>query len=103
MSADNGIYILETDGPEFRVSHLQNIEDYAWQSIPTKEQSYDGHHTDDPDIHIKNARRMWEKCEVFTDKTKALIEAGRQYDEIMNSDFPICEYGISFIKIPRKF
>ena len=26
MSADNGTYVLQTAGPEFRVAHLQNIE-----------------------------------------------------------------------------
>lgn len=43
MSADNGIYILETAGPEFRVEHLQNIDDmygnfsddsFQWQGDP---------------------------------------------------------------------
>ena len=26
MSADNGTYVLQTAGPEFRIAHLQNIE-----------------------------------------------------------------------------
>jgi len=26
MSADNGIYILETEGPEYRLVHTQNID-----------------------------------------------------------------------------
>lgn len=43
MSADNGIYILQTKGPEYRVAHHQNIEEiygefsdvsYQWQGNP---------------------------------------------------------------------
>jgi hypothetical protein len=43
MSADNGVYILQTEGPEFRVAHHQGIdniygnfsdETYKWQGNP---------------------------------------------------------------------
>jgi hypothetical protein len=43
MSADNGIYILQTEGPEFRVAYQQTIdniygnfsdETYKWQGDP---------------------------------------------------------------------
>lgn len=43
MSADNGIYILQTAGPEYRVAYLHSIEDiygnfsdesYQWQGDP---------------------------------------------------------------------
>lgn len=43
MSADNGIYVLQTKGPEYRVAHQQNIDDlygnfsedsYQWQGDP---------------------------------------------------------------------
>jgi hypothetical protein len=43
MSADNGVYILCTKGPEFRVAYAQNIdeiygefsdESYKWQGDP---------------------------------------------------------------------
>lgn len=43
MSADNGIYILQTEGPEFRVGHHQAIdniygnfsdESFQWQGDP---------------------------------------------------------------------
>lgn len=43
MSADNGIYILQTNGPEFRIAHAQGIdqvygefsdESYQWQGDP---------------------------------------------------------------------
>ena len=32
MSSDNGICILQTKGPEFRVAHLQAVENiyYSW-------------------------------------------------------------------------
>lgn len=31
MSADNGIYILETRGPEFRIGHCMSIDDITYQ------------------------------------------------------------------------
>jgi len=37
MSADNGIYILETLGSEFRVAHLQAIENIYWDDDSNSE------------------------------------------------------------------
>ena len=100
MSADNGIYILETVGygvpSEYRVKHLQAIDNVYWDNV--KKES-----TNNQDIHIINARCMWNGCKVFTDRVEALKEADRIYREIMGSDFPIIEYGISLITISRKF
>ena len=51
MSADNGIYILQTEGPEFRVAYQQNIDDiygnfsdesFRWQGDPETMFSYFG-------------------------------------------------------------
>ena len=63
MSADNGIYILKTQGycsihdgydehsSEFRIAHLQAVENVNWD--------HDGNdYTDDPDVMIHNARQM---------------------------------------------
>lgn len=51
MSSDNGIYILQTAGPEFRVAYQQNIDDiygnfsddsFQWQGDPEVMYSYFG-------------------------------------------------------------
>ena len=51
MSADNGIYILQTKGPEYRVAYHQNIdavygefsdESYQWQGDPVSMMEYFG-------------------------------------------------------------
>jgi len=94
MSADNGIYILATpkgDGFEYRVEHLQSIDNYMWD--------HDLHcDTDDKDIWIKNAREMWKGCEVL----ESQIDALKLAEELLEQEY-ICEYGISFISIRRKF
>jgi hypothetical protein len=95
MSADNGIYILETDGPnggkEYRVAELQAVENYTWD--PSKNL-----HVDNPDVHITNARKMWENCDVFTDRGCALNFAHEFADMC-----EVLEYGVSIIRIPRVF
>ena len=97
MSADNGVYILRTEGPEYRIKHLQAVENLYWDE-------HIGGETQDRDVWIVNAREMWKGCEVFTDMYDALNEAHRIYEEIMSDDFcPICEYGICSITIGRKF
>jgi len=89
MSADNGIYILETpDGNvfEYRVAHCQAIENltYAEQN-------------GDPEYVV----RLFGDSEVFYDKTSALIAADKQAQEIM--EWAPLEYGISTISLPHKF
>lgn len=91
MSADNGIYILETKGPEYRVRELQAIENVSWDEST-------GGDTSDQDVIISNARRMWRDCKMTEDRTEALAEA----DRLLYKAY-ICEYGISFIKVDRKF
>ena len=97
MSADNGIYILQTKHPknsskyEYRVAHLQAVDNVSWDNDI-------GRPTTDEDIIIKNAREMWGGCHVFTSKAKALLKAAE-----MEQETAILEYGISFIRIDRVF
>ncbi|SRR5258706_5387104 len=136
MSADNGIYILETlvkgdgrkfDLHEYRVRELQAIENVEYdQSIailqPTGEyhsvhefrpedkehcayqKAYrNKYHSDNPDVQITNARKMWKNCTVFNDKEAALMEAARLLDQSTKDCGFEPEYGISFIRIARVF
>lgn len=94
MSADNGIYILRTpkgNGFEYRVANLQCIENYTWDRDHNCE-------SDNPDVHIENARTMWGNCKAFYSQQEALLEA----DKLLRESY-ICEYGICSIKIPREF
>jgi hypothetical protein len=108
MSADNGIYILQTlrrrgavpgGEYEYRVAHLQGVENYLWDS----KRYGKGGYSKNPDVWIKNARKMWRGCTVYVDRDEAFAEATRIYDEIMKDDFPIVEYGICEIVIDRLF
>lgn len=120
MSADNGIYILETIGPEYRVAHLQAIDNLEYDdSMPELEHCPNSHtwtdnhnpaecklcrkyaekfNSQNPDVHIKNARMMWKNCHVFTAEEEAMKAAME-----MLKDCCVCEYGICYIKIDRKF
>jgi hypothetical protein len=97
MSADNGIYILRTlvsISPrifEYRVKHLQAIDNLGWDS---KIEEY----TQDPDIHIKNARKIFAKCFPIETREEALKEALKRMEEI-----GYVEYGIQEIEIDRIF
>jgi hypothetical protein len=109
MSSDTGIYILETiddkGAPEFRVALLSAIENYRY-SYCTKHNDWtkdckecsDAVETDDLDVHIFNARKMWRDCEVFKDIGQALEEARR-----IHKDVGYTEYGISIVCIARVF
>ncbi len=99
MSADNGIYILETEGPEYRVAHLGAIDNLEWHekyNITTQKMEY--FEDDNPDLMIINARKMWAKSPVFADSSSALNRAWNIEKEIGYT-----EYGICHIRIPRKF
>jgi hypothetical protein len=91
MSADNGIYILKTEGPEYRVAHLQAVENVNWDHSKND-------YTDDPDVMIQNAREMWSPCQPFNSEAEALKIASH----MLQREF-ICEYGICSIEIPRVF
>jgi len=82
MSADNGIYILQTkDG--YRVVHAQAIENI-----------YDG-----DGFNLQAVADYFGKSNVLVTEQEAWGEAKILYDEIMNDDYcPILEYGVQFIK-----
>lgn len=95
MSADNGIYILSTVGPEFRVKHLMAVENVYWDEDKHRE-------TNDQDTWIIVAREMWSGCEIFYDAQMAIAEANRLYEFNTRDGYPV-EYGIQIIHIDRKF
>lgn len=83
MSADNGIYILETKGPEYRVAYHHNIdeiygnysdESFQWQGDPEMMLEYFGN------------------AVMFTTIEEALDTAGS-----MVYDYPYLEDGICVI------
>ena len=98
MSADNGVYILQTKGPEFRVKHLQAIDNvyYCWGY--NEDGTIKGGETDNQDIWIVNARQMWFGAPVFTSEEEAWKHAREVYEVIS-----YVEYGIGKIEIDRDF
>lgn len=83
MSADNGIYIAKfPDG--FRVIHAQAIENINY--FPEGSEEY-----------FKTLKRYFEKAEVIPTKDEAILLGHKMAEDIMNSDFPILEYGVSYI------
>lgn len=82
MSADNGIYILKTQGPVFRVAKCQAIDD-IYQEIPNNLR-----------FNPEQVFRFFEKALVYNSYEKALIKAGEILDKLM-----ICEYGIQSIDL----
>lgn len=96
MSADNGIYILKSEGPEFRVIEAQAIENINWNK-QTKS-CCDPHY-----FNMKEVGRYFGKCKVFLSEAEADIESTKMVQEIANSACPILEYGVSMIYLPCKF
>lgn len=82
MSADNGIYILKTSGPVFRVAECQGIDDIYWE-IPNNLL-----------FNPEQVFRFFEKALVYNSYEKALIKAGEILDGLM-----VCEYGIQSIDL----
>lgn len=80
MSADNGIYILVTKGPEYRVIHTQSIDDIYWDA-PIG------------DWNEGIIKDRFDNAEVFNTEKAAWEEA----DEMAKS-YDILEYGISMIE-----
>lgn len=63
------------------------------------QEAYDKkYHSSNPDVLIRNARKMWRGCAVFNTEADALVHAAN----LLRESF-ICEYGISFITIERVF
>ena len=114
MSSDNGIYILETpkgDGKEYRVAHLQAVENYLWHVC--SKHGFDLHFGNDGrpgcdecrsgecdhvECHIENAREMWGDCKVFTNQDDAL-----KFALDLANQVEWTEYGICSIIIPKEF
>lgn len=116
MSADNGIYILQTlDG--YRVVHAQAIENiYWWETWTCCGNPVPGHdvvkgdfclhcghslptHELREEINPQAIADYFGKSNVLKTEQEAWAEAQQLYDEIMNDDFcPIVEYGVQFIK-----
>ncbi len=88
MSADNGIYILKTDGPEWRVAHCQAIDSVFYKN---------------PEGNNYVLLDYFEKSPVFSRQLLAEKFAGLLYEELMHDDIPICEYGIVSMQINRPF
>jgi hypothetical protein len=88
MSGGNGIYILESkDG--FRVVHAQAIDNLWW---------WDDICAATNEINPKYLKNYFRDSKIYKTKQEALTEAVAMYDKIMESEFPVLEYGISFIK-----
>ena len=93
MSADNGIYILRTpieNGYEYRVSYMSAIDNLSWDDER-------GCSTDDKEVLIKNARKMWSRAKVFTVRGEAL-EAAHDL-----ADAEYTEYGVVSINLDTSF
>lgn len=125
MSSDNGIYVLKTKGPEWRVSHLQAIDNiYYWANccenphIEEEITRYDEHMNPNFCYHEKcfNCGALdpeWEKREeinnenifnyfkdslVYNSEEDAMKKADEIYAGIINDDFSgLVEYGICII------
>lgn len=83
MSSDNGIYILQSKGPEWRVAHLQNIDD-MYGNFSDESLQWQG----DPEIMFN----YFGKAPVFSSLEEAL-----DFAEEMVYDYPYLEYGICVI------
>lgn len=99
MSADNGIYILQTNnvngnGFEYRVAECQAIENINYYN-PVR--GYNDKIADDTMLVI-----YFGDCIVYN-KKDAYDIADRMENDILQSEYPILEYGVSIIKIDKIF
>lgn len=83
MSADNGVFVLQTYGPEFRVAYLQNI-DAIYGTFNDDTYRWDG---DD-----KMIREYFGSVPVFDNLEIALDTA-----QEMSDNYDYLEYGICVI------
>lgn len=83
MSSDNGIYVLETSGPEYRVKHALNID-----AIYGKFNDDTGHWNGNDEV-IKD---FFKEAPVFNSLLDAMEEAENQ-----SKDYDYLEYGICVI------
>ena len=80
MSADNGVYILHTKGPEYRVIHAAAIDNIDYD--PPQGLDFN------PDVALD----YFGQSKVYKSEAEALL-AARQ----IQKGLPICEYGICTI------
>lgn len=83
MSADNGIYILKTTGPEYRVAHHQNIEE-IYGNFSDESLQWQG----DPVVMLQ----YFGNAPVFTEEKSALDYAAK-----LLYNYEYLEYGICMI------
>jgi hypothetical protein len=98
MSADNGIYILRTNLSEnlyeYRVAHAQAIENIFWDD--ERDEIGDK-------LNPQITKDYFGFSQVFHSKDDALKEASKLYENMMQSDFPVVEYGIQTLYIEQEF
>lgn len=100
MSADNGIYILHCkDG--YRVAHCQAIDNIYWWEYELEKGEIEGERLDK--INPKILYDYFSDSEIFTNATDAMQKAIDIYNEIMEDDFGIVEYGIVCIEYDKEF
>lgn len=93
MSADNGIYITsfptKDGGKEWRVIETTAIEN-TFDSARLPQEITDLYRA----VYYADAKK-------FKTEKEALEEAWKRYNNIMSSDFPVLEHGISKIEFDR--
>jgi hypothetical protein len=83
VSADNGVYIVKfPDG--YRVCHAQAIENIDYDPVGSKERK-------------DCLKDYFGTSKIYQSKDEAIVAAHKLYDEIMNDDFPVVEYGVRYI------
>ena len=85
MSADNGIYILETAGNKFRVAETSAIDNLDWHEL---------HQPYNIGAYMLS---IWGKSSVYDKVEDACVKAQELYNEIMEGPYPMVEYGIQRI------
>lgn len=83
MSGDNGTYILETKGPEYRIARLQAVDNLYEEYQPQ---------TETWTANIDNVINAFANSKVFTDLSEAW-DAATNLDESLGST----EYGANLI------
>jgi hypothetical protein len=84
MSSDNGIFVLETMGPEFRVAHCQGIDNIYGKF------NDDTHHWDGDSEMILE---YFAEAPVFQD-----VETALDFASEMSYNYEYLEYGICLIR-----
>ena len=84
MSADNGVFILQTKGPEFRVAYQQNIDD-IYGNFSDESFQWQG----DPEVMLD----YFQNAPIFSNLEEALDKAAD-----IAYDYEYLEYGICVIR-----